>query len=182
MNEEITIPENKKKESKYSFTSIDFFASLAALVLGYLFVCVLAGGNYPLGTMLFVILLYLSTAVFIFCSKRRPDRLSLVLGAVGIIFSAGFIVSSAVRGWLFFGEMLLYIYFVYSAFGNRNEDKIGRLFWFDALKSATVMPFSSLGALFGALSYSKNDSIGKKAAKNLLWVLLGLWSPSYPPQ
>ncbi|MBR6726507.1 MAG: DUF4173 domain-containing protein [Clostridia bacterium] len=180
MNEEITIPENKKKESKYSFTSIDFFASLAALVLGYLFVCVLAGGADPLGTMIFVILLYLSSAVFIFCSKKRPDRLSLVLGAIGIAFSAGFIVSSAVRGWLFFGEMLLYIYFVYSAFGNRNEDKIGRLFWFDALKSATVMPFSSLDALFGALTSLKKDSVGKRAAKNILWVFLGLAAAIIP--
>ena len=180
MNEMQLNHEPEKKTSKFTFTRVDFYAALFALVLGFLFVCVLTGSDDPLGTMLFVILLYLSTAVFIFCSKRRPDRLSLVLGAVGIIFSAGFIVSSAVRGWLFFGEILLYIYFVYSAFGNRNEDKIGRLFWFDALKSATVMPFSSLGALFGALSYSKNDSIGKKAAKNLLWVLLGLLAAIIP--
>lgn len=166
--------ENEKTESKYSFTRIDFFAALAALVLGFLYVCVIPVRNNPLGAMLYFILLYGLTIMFIYYSGKRLDRFSLVLGAVGIVFSAGFIVSSAVLGWLFLCEMLLYIYFVYSAFGNRNEEGIGRFFWYDAAKSATLMPFSALDALIRALVPSKKDGVSKKIAVNILWVLLGL--------
>jgi len=166
--------ETEKTGGKYSFARIDFIAALAALVLGYLFVCVIPVGHHPFGAMLFVILLYVLTFVFIYCSGKRPDKLSLVLGAVGIAFSTGFILSSAVLGWLFFGEILLYIYFVYSAFGNRNENGIGQFFWFDAVKSVTLMPFSAFGALIRALVPAKKDGVNKKIAVNVLWGLLGL--------
>lgn len=169
------IPEqNQNQESKYSFARIDIFAAVAALVLGFLYVCVIPVRQNPLGAMLYVILVYGLTLTFIYLSGRRPDRFSLVLAAVGIAFSAGFIISSTSLGWLFFCQMLLYIYFVYSAFGNQNEKGIGRWFWLDAVKSATVMPLSALDALVRALVPSKKDGVGKKIAINILWIIIGL--------
>jgi len=174
MNESPEMISTPFRENKYSFTRIDFFAAIAALVLGYLYVCVLPVRENPLGAMLYVILVYGLTLIFIYLSGRRPDRFSLILAAVGIAFSAGFIISSSSLGWLFFCQMLLYIYFVYSAFGNQNEKGIGRWFWLDAVKSATTMPLSSLDALIRALIPSKKDGIGKKIATNILWIILGL--------
>ncbi len=174
MNETSVTLEIEKTNSKYPFTRIDFFGALTALVLGFLSVCVIPVEHNPLGAMLYVLLLYASAIVFIYCSGKRLDRFSFILGAVGIAFSSGFIISSAVLGWLFLGEILLYIYFVYSAFGNRREDKIGRLFWFDAAKSATLMPISALDALIRALAPSKKNGVGKKIAANIPFVLLGL--------
>lgn len=174
MNETAVTFEIEKPDRKYPFTRIDFFGALTALVLGFLSVCVVPVDHNPLGAMLYVILLYASATAFIYCSGKRLDGFSFLLGAVGILFSAGFIVSSAVLGWLFLGEMLLYIYFVYSAFGNHIEDKVGRFFWFDAVKSAIVMPFSAFDALFRALAPSKKDGVGKKIASNIPWVISGL--------
>ena len=176
MNEshEMISEQNQNKESKYSFTRIDFFAAIAALILGFLYVCVLPVRQNPLGVMLYVILVYGMTLAFIYLSGIRPDRFSLILAALGIAFSAGFIISSTALGWLFFFQMLLYNYFVYSAFGNRNERVIGRWFWLDAVKSAIVMPLSSLDALVRALVPSKKDGVGKKIATNILWIFIGL--------
>lgn len=174
MNESPEMISAPPQANKYSFTRIDFFAAIAALVLGYLYVCVVPVRQNPLGAMLYVILLYGLTLTFIYLSGRRPDRFSLILAAVGIAFSAGFIVSSTSLGWLFFCQMLLYIYFVYSAFGNQNEKGIGRWFWLDAVKSATTMPLSSLDAIIRALIPSKKDGVGKKIATNILWIFLGL--------
>lgn len=176
MNEspEMIFEQRENKESKYFFARIDLFAAIAALVLGFLYVCVLPVRQNPLGAMLYVILVYVLTLTFIYLSGRRPDRFSLILAVLGIVFSAGFIISSAALGWLFFLQMLLYIYFVYSSFGNRNESIVGRWFWLDAVKSATVMPLSSLDALVRALVPSKKDGVGKKIATNILWIVIGL--------
>lgn len=170
----MTTFENEKPSSKYSFTRLDFFGALTALVLGFFTVCVVPPRDNPLGTMICMILLYASAMVFIYCSGKRLDGFTFLLGAVGILFSAGFIISSAVLEWLFIGELILYSYFVYSAFGNRIEDKVGGYFWFDAGKSVTLMPFSALDALFRALTPSKKDGVSRKITSNIPWVLLGL--------
>ena len=174
MNEAPEMIPEQNKESKYSFARVDLFAAIVSLVLGFLYVCVVPVRQNPLGAMLYVILVYGLTLAFIYLSGRRPDRFSLILAAIGIAFSAGFIISSTALGWLFLFQMLLYIYFVYSAFGNQNEKGIGRWFWLDAVKSATVMPLSSLDALIRALVPSKKDGVGKKIATNILWIFLGL--------
>jgi hypothetical protein len=57
MNESPEMIPAPLQANKYSFSRIDFFAAIAALVLGYLYVCVVPVRQNPLGAMLYVILL-----------------------------------------------------------------------------------------------------------------------------
>ncbi len=167
--------------AKYEFSRFDTLMAWCAILLGYFIIRVLPVWNKPAGAALLLLALYTISFVWLKKSGVRPDARSLVFAFVGILYLPVFILNNKgeISVLLFLAELLVWIYFIYSATGNRMEDRIGQLFFFDAVKAAFVMPFVSFSALAGAAVGGKAGRT-KKLAVNILWVLLGLVAAVIP--
>lgn len=142
------------------------------LPFGFLFWCVFPMSRKPLGAVLLLGALYVCSGILL--RKAPAPRTALQkLVLLAAVFAALGAVSWSNAFLSFFCVVYLLIAYAYLVYarggncaGNGWNDGIGR----DLFSSLVIFPFSSLGALFGALKPKE----GSSAAKSALKILLGL--------
>lgn len=169
-------------EPKYVFNCTDRLMAWAALLLGYLFIRVLPVSGNSLGAALFLLLLWGSAFAWLRLSGIKPTLRALIFSGCAVAMIPAFIVTSdtTATGWLYFGELAAFMYFISCAGGNSIETRLGGRFWVDALRSAVIVPFTAIDAQLRALIPGKNESTGRRIIMTLLWILLGLCAAVIP--
>lgn len=164
---EISQPAPKRR-----YTAAESVFAWLCLILGYLFIRVFLNSLPPLGTLLFVILLYALTFVVVKLEKARfnaPAVISLLSG-LAVAFSTVVSGNGGVRFFAFACWLAAYTYFVYTVFGNKLAKGFTNLLLIDFFKSAFILPFASFGKIFHGLIPKK----GEKCGKGFLKVLIGI--------
>lgn len=156
---------------KRKYTAAESVFAWLCFVLGYLFVRTFLHFSHPLGAFLFVILIYALTFVFVKFGKGHFSAPAVISAVSGIAVSAAIVVSGNenIRLFAFLYAAAAYIYFVYTAFGNKLEKGFSNLLPIDVFKAAFICPFASFGKIYGGL-FPK----GEKRGKGFLKVLLGV--------
>ncbi len=157
---------------KRRYTAAESVFAWLCLILGYLFIRVFLNSLPPLGTLLFVILLYALTFVVVKLEKARfsaPAVISFLSGLV-VAFSTVVCGNGGVRFFAFACSLAAYTYFVYTVFGNKLAKGFTNLLLIDFFKSAFILPFVSFGKIFHGLIPKK----GEKCGKGFLKVLIGI--------
>ena len=157
---------------KRLYTAAESVFAWLCLILGYLFIRVFLNSLPPLGTLLFVILLYALTFVVVKLEKARfnaPAVISLLSG-LAVAFSTVVSGNGGVRFFAFACSLAAYTYFVYTVFGNKLAKGFTNLLLIDFFKSAFILPFASFGKIFHGLIPKK----GEKCGKGFLKVLIGI--------
>lgn len=157
---------------KRRYTAAESVFAWLCLILGYLFIRVFLNSLPPLGTLLFIILLYALTFVVVKLEKARfsaPAVISFLSGLV-VAFSTVVCGNGGVRFFAFACSLAAYTYFVYTVFGNKLAKGFTNLLLIDFFKSAFILPFVSFGKIFHGLIPKK----GEKCGKGFLKVLIGI--------
>ncbi len=146
----------------------DRVLAFALLALGYL-VCRFEIHDWPLLGLLYGLVLY---GLTLWQFRFRPGRRALGAWAAGLLFLLSHLLTDngPVRFFARWLAVLLWGYGVYCAGGNSTEERLGDMALPEAFKADVLMPFSRLGAFFGAVFAD-----GKRNwLRLLLLILLGL--------
>ena len=170
MNENINSDFSPRQKREY--TAIEAVFAWLCLIFSYLLCRVFPVVNHPLGGMLLTVSLYFVTAVILKVRGAKFNLLSVLFALSAIVMQAALILSanSSIHFFAYSYALLVYLYFVYSTFGNGIERGFSDFVAADFLKAIFVMPFSSFVSVFRALS----SSLGHKGGKSFLRVLLGV--------
>lgn len=164
-----TPPAFEPKESRYTVGE-SFFAWFCVLS-GYLFCRACPVNRYPVGAFAVILISLITTAVLLarkgagFGAPSVVSAIACVITGSSLFFSSvGFIQTLG-----FFCSAFAYVYFVYSASGNRLEVGASDLIAIDFFKALILLPFSCFVRLWVAMFSGKR--IGWKF---VLKVFIGL--------
>ena len=166
--------------TKKEYLTVDKVFALLSIVLGYFFIrwCFLGGAGIG-ATAVSVCLLILEAVYFIFTAKNPLNFRTIIAFVTVTLFSAGFCMTGSPLA-LFFNFIVFSlgaVYVCFRAYGNGAGKSWGDLFFFDLLKSAFVIPFSSFPSLFPAL-FSRSGE--KKERKNIRNIFIGFAIAIFP--
>ncbi|MDO4816324.1 MAG: DUF4173 domain-containing protein [Bacillota bacterium] len=170
MNENLN-PDFMRKP-KREYTAIEAVFAWLCLIFSYLLCRVFPVVDHPLGGMLFTVSLYFVTAVVLKIRGAKFSLLSVLFALSALVMQAALILSanSTIHFFVYSYALLVYLYFLYSSFGNSIEGGFSDCVAADFLKAIFVMPFSAFASIFRALS----SSLGHKGGKSILRILLGV--------
>lgn len=143
----------KKRDTLFAWVIALMFVAFYDLIL-----CSTLG----LASTVFMAALYSATAVYIKLGGKTLKSGRLFL-ALGLILALSFVFTDNIytKTVVFMFDCLLYLIWLLYACGNNAENRLDML-WYDGIKAMFVMPFASLGRLFGAIfkcEKSKNRGI-----------------------
>ena len=154
------------ESQKPTYTVTDTAYAWLSLLMAFLFCQTSPLAEHPLGAFLLILGLFITGFVILLVQKRKLSPAcilsalsSVVIGAAPLLTDTLFLIRLSMAYSL--GS---YLYFLYAAFGNRIEEGFSDYIYIDYMKVLILQPFSSLGAIFPALS--------NKSAKNFSGVLL----------
>ncbi len=153
------------------FTGVEIAYAWICLALGFLFWKAFPVIKYPLGFLIFVTVLIVSTIVIV---KLRGCKLTvkkLVPAIVSFVFALSLLFATNYIVQIFIAALCLFLnsYFVHIAFENNTEDVFGDYILMDFLKACFIAPFLSFSELFfGAFSSKQGKS------KLILKLLIGV--------
>ncbi len=162
-----------------SYDKLDKTFAFICFILGYMFMrlCIIWSGG--MGTMLTAAaLLLVEAAYFLIAAKKKIDA-SLGLGfSLILILSLGFFFHSSpfigfVNSVLF---ALLFVYVYYRACSNSIDKSFSKYLLFDIIKSAFVIPFNNVDAIWLS-AFKKNEGTEKKQGGS---VIIGLLIAAIP--
>lgn len=160
------------KKPKREYNAAEMVFAWLSIVFGYILCRVFPVTESPLGGLMFTVSLYLITAVILKIRGAKFTAVPVIFAISALAMQAALILSSnsALHFFVYTYGLVVYLYFIYSVFGNSIEGGFSNFIAADFIKAALVMPFESFGNIFGSLS----ASMGKKGGKFLLRVLLGV--------
>ncbi len=140
------------------------------LLIGYAFCRAFPLFNRPLGSFLWILGTYVATTV-VLKIKKAPltgrSALSFFSGltvAVSMLFSANTVLHFFAIVFCIFA----YIYYLYTAFGNRTDNKWNDWFLLDYFKALFIAPFLSLKAFFRHIFNGNGKQNGKEWGKGFI--------------
>lgn len=162
-------------KEKPQYRGIDALFAWLSIAVGFLFVRAMPVTQNALGGMLFLILLYVFGGIYLYASKVRIGTASVLFALGAVILSAGMITGGnhTLRGLLFLGLLLAFLYWCYVAcgLGGMADENMVLHVW----RAVFVMPFVSLEHIFPALfSFRKKGENAAKLWRTLGWTLVGL--------
>ncbi|MBO5111615.1 MAG: DUF4173 domain-containing protein [Clostridia bacterium] len=139
----------------------------------FLFCTAFPVGEYPLGGLLLVALLYIGTAILLTVAKIKLRAYPIAVGVSAILLSAVPMLSAnSFLSFFAYGYAILtYCYFVYVATGQKSFSAVLLM---DYVRALFVLPFRSLRALFSALFMGRGKGSGKVIGRILLGAFLAL--------
>ncbi len=161
---------------KYCYRKYD---TLFAWLVIALFMCFYDGimqSSLGLASTAFMLVLYGGTAVYLRISEVKLSG-SWYFLALGCLLSISFFFTDNgfVKGVVFLFDAFVYvIWLLYSCKNNANGFD---MLWYDSLKAMFVMPFSSIGRLFGAVVGGES---GKSKGKIVLMIIGGIIAAVIP--
>lgn len=158
----------------YSF--IEAIYAIISLILGYVFCRSFSVINKPFYSLIFIVLLYTATTVFLILKKAKFGKAAIGVAASGVAVSLTLFISANVvlHIFAFLYAIAAYCYYVYAAFVNRLEGGFSSLILIDFLRAIFVTPFLAFGGLFRAIFSRKDGKLGKNVAKALLGLVLAV--------
>ena len=143
-----------------------------SLLAGYAFFQSAPIDEHPFGGLLFVVLLYGVTVLFLHRCGIRLRGMALVatVSAVTVSLSLVLCANPMIHQAVYTYALVVYLYVLYAATGNSLKSGFSNLIAADFFRALFLLPFSSFGEIFRALFANG----GKKGGKALLRVLLGV--------
>jgi hypothetical protein len=172
-----TIPQStavKKEGRKFSILESAF--AWICLILGYLFCRAFPPFENALGSFIVTLVIFGVTATILAFRGAKFNLSSIISAVSGVAISAGLIINSnnTLQNLIGCYCILAYVYFVYSATGNKIEKGFSNFVIADFFKAIFVMPFASFGYLFRATSRRKDGTRNKGfVPKILLGIAIG---------
>lgn len=167
-------PAPVKPPRDYSFNEAVF--ALISLILGYIFCRSFSPINKPFYSLIFIVLLYTVTTIFLIIKKAKFGKAAIAVAASGLGVSLSLFISAnaVIHFFAFLYAIAAYCYYVYAAFVNRLEGGFSSLILIDFLKAVFVTPFLAFGGLFRAIFSRKDGKLGKNIGKALLGLVMAV--------
>ncbi len=159
-------------EQEYNYSTADSVFAWLSLVFAFLFCKALPVKEHPSGGFLLILALFATGFVILKLKKIKIPK-ACVLGALSslVIGFALLFTNTAFLINLSFAYCLAnFCYFLYAAFGNSVEQGFSDYIYVDYFKALILLPFSSLGAIFRALSNKGT----RKGSQFMLNAILGI--------
>lgn len=149
------------------YTTVDAVFAWVCVIGGYLFCRAFPVAQYPLGGLLFLLVLFGATAI-VSAFKGGHFRPMPVVAAVSAVAVSGglFLCANAFLHTLaYLYALVTYLYFLYSLHAPDSTRGFRDRLAIDYLKAVIVLPFCSFGCLFSALFSGKMKAGGKQIGK-----------------
>lgn len=140
----------------------------------YLFCRSFPAFTYPLGSFIFLYIIYIITIVFFKIEKKKFNLSSILIGASGLLISLSLLITnnSFLHFWVFLYAFSTYCYFIYAVMNNKLEKGFSNLILLDFFKALFVLPFASFSKIFIAMFTGKAKSSGKLIGKIFLGIAI----------
>lgn len=159
-----------------SFTSIERIFAWLSFVFGYLFCRAFPVGDSPFGGFLFVVILFVATAVVLRLKGCKFTATPIVLAVSAVAVCVSLLIS--VNGFIYFFAytyaLIVYCYFVYAVAGKVLQSGFSDFILTDFFKAIFLTPFFAFGQLFKGMFSGKAASGGKLISKVLLGIVLAI--------
>ena len=138
-------PPTPKKEKRIFTVSDTVFAWLS-YIIGYLFCRSVHTASSPLGSALFIVILFAATGGFLHAIKHKPNLTASAVAISAVTVSLSFIFSSNtfIHFFAFSYAVIAYCYFIFVSAGNNFKASFSNFILADFLKSAVLLPFKHL--------------------------------------
>lgn len=158
--------------SKPAYSVTDTVYAWLSLLLAFLFCQTTPVAEHPLGGFLLIAILFTLGFVIIRLKKQKLYPVcvlcaisALIIGSALLLTDTKFLIKLS-----FAYSLASYCFFLYAALGNRIEEGFSDYIYIDYIKSLFILPFSSLGAIFPALSNKSTE----KGSRFLIKVIIGI--------
>ncbi len=170
----------KPKKIKRSFTVSDTVFAWFSYIIGYLFCRSVHTASTPLGSTLFIIILFAATGVFLHATKRKPNLTASIVGISAAVISLSFILSSNtfIHFFAFSYAVAAYCYFIYASSGNKFKASFSNFIIAEWIKSTILLPFKYLWKLEMPRAFFQGKT--KKSMGFLLKLIIGLAAAAIP--
>lgn len=160
---------------KPSLTDIVF--AWFCLLAGYAYCRVFPVIDHPMGGMLYLLGLFVVSTVVFLCMRKRLGWMAVAMALSALVLLPALVLSCnrMIHFIVFTYGHLVWLYYVYATVGRPLEKGFSDLIPWDFFKALFLMPFVSLGKIFGALFVGR-----KSESKAVLKILLGIAIAVFP--
>ncbi len=153
-----------------SFSMSESVFAWLSLLAGYIFCRVFPANSNPLGAVIFIVSLFVTTFIVLKIKGIKTGILPILTAVSAIIISLTLILSgnAFLNFFAYTYAILTYCYFVYSSAGNVLEGGFSNFILADFIKALFVLPFRSFSELFRAMFSNR------KGGKFSLKIIAGL--------
>ncbi len=164
-------PEQPEVKEKVEYSAAESVLAWICLIAGYVFCRTFPVTTNPLGCAIFVIALFISTAVVLVIKGYRPTALPVTAAVSAMLIAASLVLNEnpVIHFFAYAYALFAYLYFVYASTSSTLEKGLSNLMIADLFRAAVIFPFTSFATIFSVLSSDKG-----KANKTLLKSLLGI--------
>ncbi len=170
----------KPKKIKRSFTVSDTVFAWLSYIIGYLFCKSVHTASTPLGSTLFIVILFAATGVFLHAIKRKPNVTASAVAISAVTVSLSFVFSSNtfIHFFAFSYAVISYCYFIYTSAGNKFKASFSNFIIADFLKSAVLLPIKYISKIEMLRAVFQGQT--KKSMGFLLKLIIGLAAAAIP--
>ncbi len=159
-----------------TYSTAESVFAWVSMIAGYLFCRAFPVTKYPLGGLLFVVVLFAVTAVL---SAVRGGRFGVMpvvamLSAVAVSGGLFMCANPFLHTFAYLYALATYLYVLYALHAPDRTAGFSDRLAIDYLKAVFVLPFCSFGCVFAALFSGKMKKGGKQIGKILLGVALAI--------
>lgn len=175
----LTAQPNPEK-TKRNFTVSDTVFAWLSYIIGYLFCKSVHTASTPLGSTLFIVILFAATGVFLHAIKRKPNITASAVAISAVTVSLSFVFSSNtfIHFFAFSYAVIAYCYFVYASAGSKFKASFSNFIIADFLKSAVLLPIKYISKIEMLRAVFQGKT--KKSMGFLLKLIIGLAVAAIP--
>ena len=142
-----------------AFSQVESIFAWLSLLAGYIFCRVFPANNSPLGAVIFIVSLFVTTFTVLKVNKIKIRVLPVFTAVSAIIISLTLILSgnSFLNFFAYSYSLIIYFYFIYSSTGNVLEGGFSNFILADFIKALFILPFRSFNEIFRAMFSNRNS-------------------------
>ncbi len=152
-------------------SAVEVFFAWACLLAGYAWCRVFPAIDHPFGGALYLFAIFAVATVVFLCKRRRFGLMPVLMALSAVVLLPAMVLSGnqMIHFLVFTYGQLVWCYYIYAVAGQPLEKGFSTLLPGDFCKALFVMPFVSLGKIFGALFIGRG-----RGGKAFLKILLGI--------
>ena len=168
------------EKTKRNFTVSDTVFAWLSYIFAYLFCRSVHTASSPLGSTLFIVILFAATGVFLHAIKRKPNITASAVAISAVTVSLSFVFSSNtfIHFFAFSYAVVAYCYFVYASAGSKFKASFSNFIIADFLKSAVLLPIKYISKIEMLRAVFQGKT--KKSMGFLLKLIIGLAVAAIP--
>ena len=162
-----------------NFDKADAIVAIILFVIGYFIANwnLFLNGPHGLGTLTLIVAMAIISCVYMhvkgikLTKKASAQLVLIVILSLPLLLSSDPFIKFLVSSY----SNISFVYWFFCACGNREENKIGDMLFFDLVKSTLLLPFSCFTDIFHAIGRSvKSTSFGKKAGLAIIGIIIAI--------